>query len=129
MRRFQIMKRSEPDDVVSCNTSTLPRNIMDACSALRHLGYGDMLIVLHDILSDEYALIKTPLANMWNNLEYVVAQICGCENTPIHAVKKYTYARMMMLDVTLTKGYFETNNMYEFYDGRLVHYTPKGSVV
>ena len=129
MRRIQVMKRSEPDDVVVCNTSYLPRNIMDACSALRALGYGDMLIVLHDVLSDEYALIKTPLANMWESLEFVLAQICGSEHTEIHTVKKYAAARIMMLDVTLTKQYFEVNKMYEFYDGRLCEYTPKGAAI
>lgn len=129
MRRFQVMKRSEPDDAISCNTSYLPRNIMDVCSALRNHGSGDMLIVLHDMLSDEYAMIKTPLVDLWENLEYVIAQVCGCENTAVHAVKKYTAARIMMLDVTLTKQYFEVNKMYEFYDGRLCEYTPKGAAI
>ncbi len=128
MRRYQIMKRSQPDDVIVCNTSYLPRNIMDVCSALRTFGSGDMLIMLHDQLSDEYALIKTPLSQLWENLEFVIAQVCGCENTTVFAVKKYTAARMMVLDVTLSKGYFETNNMYEFDAGRLVHYTPAGTV-
>lgn len=128
MRRYQIMKRSEPDDAISCNTSYLPRNIMDVCSALRNHGSGDMLIMLHDMLSDDYAMIKTPLADLWENLEYVIAQVCGSENTPVYTIKKYSTARMMVLDVNLTKQYFEVNKMYEFYDGRLCEYTPPGTL-
>lgn len=124
MKRYQIMKNTEPDDTMSCNTSYLPHNIMDVCSKLRNYASGDMLIMLHDMLSNEYALIKTPLANLWENLEYIIAQICGSENTPIYAVKKYTTARIIVLDVNLTKQHFEINKTYEFYDGRLREYTP-----
>ena len=123
MKRYQLMKRSEPDEVIVCNTSYLPRHIMDACSALRNYGTGDMLVMLHDRVSNEYALIRTPLGDMWSQLEFVIAQICGCENTTVIAVNQYKTARMMVLDVVLSKGTFETGKTYELSGGRLV---PKG---
>lgn len=127
MRRFQMMKRSEPDEHINCNTSDLPRNLMDACSAIRQYGYGDMLIMLRDVLTEEYVLIKTPLESIFNSLEYILAQICGCEHTSIHYVEKYTYARMLVLGVTLKKQYFQINNTYEYDDYCLVPYTSKGA--
>lgn len=126
MRRYQLMKRSNPDEQERCNTSYLPRNLMDACSAIRRFGNGLTLIMLRDSRTGEYALIRTPLDDMFPYLEFALAQIAGSECTPIEYVEKYHAANMIVLGVTLSRCAFQVNNTYEFVDGVLTHYTPTG---
>lgn len=126
MRRYQIMKRSQPDKHERCNTSYLPRNLMDAASAIRRFGNGLTLIMLCDSRTGEYALIRTPLDDMFPYLEFVLAQIAGSECTSIEYVEKYDAANMIVLGVTLSRGAFQINNTYQWTDGVLTHYTPTG---
>lgn len=125
MRRYQLMKRSNPDEQERCNTGYLPRNLMDACSAIRRFGNGLTLVMLRDSRTGEYALIRTPLDDMLPYLEFVLANIAGAECTSIEYVEKYHAANMIVLGVTLSRGVFQVNNTYEFVDGVLTHYTPK----
>ena len=126
MRRYQLMKRSNPDEQERCNTSYLPRNLMDACSAIRRFGNGLTLVMLRDSRTGEYALIRTPLDDMFPYLEFALAQITGSECTPIEYVEKYDAANVIVLGVTLSRGVFQINNTYQWTDGVLIHYTPTG---